>query len=158
MQPITMWKAQLWEAGAGHFCRRQEAKRDKCWCTPHSLLFLQSGSPAHGMVPRSCRMELSTSINPNQDPPKQTRLDICPLGNSRPCEVGHWLSHKPSAFLALWFLPSSKLAATCLPASLLMPSISFLDSNCPVSLFQMRVSGGGGRSLSFFSFCYDKMP
>lgn len=90
VQAIAMWKAQLpeWEAGAGHCCRRQEAQRDKGWCITSSLLFIQSGTPAHGMVPHTCRMELSTSINPNQDPPKRTRLDVCLLGNSRPCEVG----------------------------------------------------------------------
>lgn len=37
-------------AADSHVAPSQEADRDECWYSAHVFLFIQSGTPAHGMV------------------------------------------------------------------------------------------------------------
>lgn len=68
VRSIMTGKSRQWERkAAGHIAsavRERERHTHERWCSAHSLLFLQSRTPAHGIVLLTCRMALNSSLNP----------------------------------------------------------------------------------------------
>lgn len=63
IQSIMAGKIEHHNSEAAGHIPSQEAERDEHWCSASFLLFMQSRTPAHGVVLPTFRVDLPTSVS-----------------------------------------------------------------------------------------------